>query len=639
MKDGFICAAAGTPAIRPADCRHNAEVIFTLMREAEGQGVKLLALPELCLTGSTCGDLFFQSTLLQGALEGLRTILEATRNLEVLTALGMPLECRGRLYNCAVVIQGGRVVTVTAQTLPPPGSGFARWFAYDGAPGPFRLPRLEGEDAWEEVAPSPLMACPDLPGLTVGVDVGEDLWAMDPPARALAQAGATVVLSLAASPEIVGQAERRRRAGAELSARLMCAYVLSGAGEGESTTDQVFAGHDLIAENGKLLAEGRFSTGLTVCDVDVERLAFQRRRSGAFCPAPRPQGLPLARFTPGTTQLRRYVSPTPFVPEDPQAREERCREILTTAALGLKRRLEHTGVKTAVVGLSGGLDSTLAVLVTGLAMKMLGRPMTDILAVTMPCFGTTDRTRNNAMVLAEKLGASCMSVDIAATVRSHFHDIGQDPGEPTLAFENAQARERTQVLMDLANRMNGLVVGTGDLSEVALGWCTYNGDHMSMYGVNAGIPKTLVRHLVAYLAREDAETDRELHAVLEDILDTPVSPELLPAVQGDIAQRTEDIVGPYLLHDFFLYYTVRWGFGPGKVFRLALHALGQKYARDVILGWMKVFYQRFFSQQFKRSCMPDGPQTGTVCLGPRGGWVMPSDAQERLWMEELKTLG
>ena len=343
-------------------------------------------------------------------------------------------------------------------------------------------------------------------------------------------------------------------------------------------------------------------------------------------------------LTVSDTKLTRYVAPMPFVPEGKEDRDERCREILLIASLGLKQRLRHTGAKTAVVGLSGGLDSTLAVLVTGLAMKMLDRPMTDIIAVTMPCFGTTDRTRNNAVILAERMGAVLKTVDISASVRSHFKDIGHDMDDHSVTFENAQARERTQVLMDIANRSGGLVIGTGDLSELALGWCTYNGDHMSMYAVNCSIPKTLVRYLVGYLARDNAEKDEALHDVLEDILATPVSPELLPAVQGQISQRTEDLVGPYELHDFFLYYMLRWGFSPGKIYRLALYALGRQYSREVILKWLKVFYRRFFSQQFKRSCVPDGPKVGTVALSPRGDWRMPSDASWTLWQAELEKL-
>ena len=642
MRDGFICIAAGTPKIRVADCRYNAEQIFTMMREADKQGVKILALPELCLTGYTCGDLFLQDTLLDGAAEGLRTILEATRHLEILTALGMPVRAGGKLYNCAVVIQKGSVLAVVPKTYLPNYGEFyeTRWFR-SGADC--------GDDLWpfDDVLAfnsyggigQCLIDCPDVPGLKVGVEICEDLWAGDPPSRRLAEAGATVILNLSASNEVVGKAAYRRQLAVGQSGRLCCAYVYADAGEGESTTDLVFTGHNMIAENGALLAEHRFSTGLTIADVDVQRLIYERRRLTPF-PAVNTAGLYRneAAFTSCVTKLTRCVSPTPFIPENEADRAARCEEILTIAALGLKKRLEHTGAKTAVVGLSGGLDSTLALLIAALAMGMLHRPASDIVAVTMPCFGTTDRTRNNAVVLAGRMGATLRAIPIGETVRSHFRDIGQSVDEHDVTYENAQARERTQVLMDVANQTGGLVIGTGDLSELALGWCTYNGDHMSMYAVNASIPKTLVRHLVDYMARDNLKKDQELTDVLEDILDTPVSPELLPAVQGEISQRTEDLVGPYELHDFFLYYVLRWGFGPRKVFRLAELALGRSYSREVILKWLRSFYRRFFAQQFKRSCMPDGPKVGSVALSPRGDWRMPSDAVARLWLEELEDL-
>ena len=642
MRDGFICIAAGTPKIRVADCRYNAEQIFTMMREADKQGVKILALPELCLTGYTCGDLFLQDTLLDGAAEGLRTILEATRHLEILTALGMPVRAGGKLYNCAVVIQKGSVLAVVPKTYLPNYGEFyeTRWFR-SGADC--------GDDLWpfDDVLAfnsyggigQCLIDCPDVPGLKVGVEICEDLWAGDPPSRRLAEAGATVILNLSASNEVVGKAAYRRQLAVGQSGRLCCAYVYADSGEGESTTDLVFTGHNMIAENGALLAEHRFSTGLTIADVDVQRLIYERRRLTPF-PAVNTAGLYRneAAFTSCVTKLTRCVSPTPFIPENEADRAARCEEILTIAALGLKKRLEHTGAKTAVVGLSGGLDSTLALLIAALAMGMLHRPASDIVAVTMPCFGTTDRTRNNAVVLAGRMGATLRAIPIGETVRSHFRDIGQSVDEHDVTYENAQARERTQVLMDVANQTGGLVIGTGDLSELALGWCTYNGDHMSMYAVNASIPKTLVRHLVDYVARDNLKKDQELTDVLEDILDTPVSPELLPAVQGEISQRTEDLVGPYELHDFFLYYVLRWGFGPRKVFRLAELALGRSYSREVILKWLRSFYRRFFAQQFKRSCMPDGPKVGSVALSPRGDWRMPSDAVARLWLEDLEDL-
>ena len=641
MKDGFICVAAGTPKVRVADCRYNAEQIFTMMREAEKQGVKILALPELCLTGYTCGDLFLQDTLLNGAVEGLRTILEATRHLEVLTALGMPLRARGKLYNCAVVIQKGDILAVVPKTYVPNYGEFyeKRWF--EGGEDitsqvSIGLPSADGGTMHTGLGQA-IIDCPAVPGLKVGVEICEDLWAADPPPRRLAEAGATVILNLSASNEVVGKAAYRRQLVVGQSGRLCCGYVYADAGEGESTTDLVFTGHNMVAENGALLAEHRFTTGLTIADIDVQRLTYERRR---LTPFPAEGGAALyqgaAEFTPCVTKLRRYVSPSPFIPDNAADRASRCEEILTIAALGLKKRLKHTGARSAVIGLSGGLDSTLALLIAALAMGMLHRDPSDIIAVTMPCFGTTERTKNNAVLLAEHMGTTLRTIPIGDTVRSHFRDIGHDPEDQDVTYENAQARERTQVLMDVANQTGGLVIGTGDLSELALGWATYNGDHMSMYGVNASIPKTLVRHLVDYVARDNRKKDPELAQVLEDILDTPVSPELLPAVQGEISQRTEDLVGPYELHDFFLYHAVRWGFGPRKILRLAELALGRQYSREVILKWLKNFYYRFFAQQFKRSCLPDGPKVGSVSLSPRGDWRMPSDAVARLWLEELE---
>ena len=593
MKDGFICVAAGTPKIRVADCRYNAEQIFTLMREADKQGVKILALPELCLTGYTCADLFLQDTLLRGAEEGLQTILDATKHLEVLTALGMPVRCQwdNKLYNCAVVIQKGEILGLVPKSYIPNYGEFyeARWFA-SGAGVDFSF-ELCGQAV--SLSTRGLFACPEMPDLVVGQ-----------------------------------------------SGRLCCGYVYADAGEGESTTDVVFTGHDMIAENGALLAQQRFATGLTIAEIDVERLVYERRRMNTFTYAPPVPEWWRADFhlTPSATQIHRYLSPTPFIPENAADRADRCQEILTIAALGLKKRLEHTGARTAVVGLSGGLDSTLALLITALAMGMLGRPASDIIAITMPCFGTTDRTRNNAVLLAERMGATLRTIPIGESVKSHFRDIGQSMEDQDVTYENAQARERTQVLMDVANQTGGLVIGTGDLSELALGWCTYNGDHMSMYAVNASIPKTLVRHLVDYVARDNLKKDEDLTHVLEDILDTPVSPELLPAVQGEIRQRTEDLVGPYELHDFFLYYILRWGFPPRKVLRLAEAAFARRYDRETILKWLRSFYRRFFAQQFKRSCLPDGPKVGSVALSPRGDWRMPSDAVARLWLDELEEL-
>ena len=638
MLDGFVKAAAGTPEIRVADCEYNAAQCIGLMRQAAERSVKVLCLPELCLTGYTCGDLFLQDTLLRGAEQALNTVLEASRDLDLLTAVGLPVRdpWTGKLYNCAAVMCRGELLGLVPKIhLPNYGEFYEqRWFS--SGEGADRLIELCGQPV--NLQTNVIFSCKSVPNLTVGVEICEDLWAPEPPSTALARAGATLILNLSASDETVGKAGYRRQLVSGQSGRLLCGYVYADAGEGESTTDMVFAAHNLIAENGALLAERRFEGGLTISEIDVDKLSFERCRNTTFTPAEEEVWRCSFDLERTETVLTRPVGKNPFVPSDHGDREARCREILTIAALGLKKRLAHTQAKTAVVGLSGGLDSTLALLITARAMEMLNRPMTDIQAVTMPCFGTTARTKSNAQLLAERIGASFRTVDIGEAVKVHFRDIGQSMEDLSVTFENGQARERTQVLMDLANRSGGIVIGTGDLSELALGWATYNGDHMSMYGVNAGIPKTLVRHLVRYAADEARDRDPQLSDVLLDILDTPVSPELLPPKEGEIAQKTEDLVGPYELHDFFLYYAVRWGFSPKKVFRLALYALEDRYDRQTILKWLNNFYRRFFAQQFKRSCLPDGPKVGSVTLSPRGDWRMPSDAVNSLWIQELSTL-
>ena len=636
MRDGFIGVACGTPKLRLGDCHFNAEQTFTMMRAAEKGGAKLLVLPELGLTGYTCGDLFFQEPLQRAAVEALATVLEATRPLEIVTALGMPLSINNKLYNCAVIIQKGKILGVVPKThLPNYGEFYEkRWFA----PAPEETDWISLCGQTVPFGTGLVFCCEEVPELKLGFEICEDLWAAVPPSVELAAAGATVIGNLSASNDVIAKDAYRRQIVSTQSAKMLCGYVYASCGDGESTSDVVFGGHQIVAENGAILTESRFETGLHFAEIDVQKLCLERRRTQILPEVTREIDTVNFSLSVEQTSLKRYVSPMPFVPEGKEDREARCREILLIASLGLKRRLEQTGAKTAVVGLSGGLDSTLAVLITGLAMQMLDRSPTDIIAVTMPCFGTTSRTKNNAVILAERMGATLRTVDISASVRSHFRDIGHDIEDHSVTFENAQARERTQVLMDIANKSGGLVIGTGDLSELALGWCTYNGDHMSMYGVNGSIPKTLVRHLVAYFARDNETKDTALHDVLEDILDTPVSPELLPAVQGEISQKTEDLVGPYELHDFFLYYMLRWGFSPRKIYRLALLAHGKQYSREVILKWLKTFYRRFFTQQFKRNCLPDGPKIGTVALSPRGDWRMPSDAQRTVWEAELETL-
>ena len=563
MKDGFLKVAAATPSIRVADCLYNARQIVALMQEAETQGVKILALPELCLTGKTCGDLFFQRTLLDGAMDALRTILQATKDCEVLTALGMPLRADGKLVNAAVLVQRGRVVAVSAKTVAD------RWFAAPEQESVVQLSGIceESPEEWPLMRTDTCVEISRMEGLRIGVVLGEDLCATDPLSRKLAEQGATVILNLSADAELVGRAEDRRQQAAAQSGRLCCSYLLANAGEGESTTDMVFGGHNLVAEYGRILAESRFATGITAAVVDVQKLTQERRRLPHF-PCHTAPATARCTWTVTETDLTGAVNPMPFLPQGETAFED----ILTLAALGLKQRLAHTNAKTAVLGLSGGLDSTLALLIVRRAMALLGRPMTDIVVVTMPCFGTTGRTRNNAVRLAERVGATLRTIPIGETVASHFKDIGHSMEDHSVTFENAQARERTQVLMDVANQCGGLVIGTGDLSELALGWATYNGDHMSMYGVNGSIPKTLVRRLVSYAAQR--EQDGELSRVLEDILDTPVSPELLPPADGEISQCTENLVGPYELHDFFLYEILRWGFSPCKIFRMAESAWG-----------------------------------------------------------------
>lgn len=642
MRDGFIKAAVGTPEIKVADCRRNAEQTFQFMRQADARGVHLLVLPELGLTGSTCGDLFCQRTLLEGAAEALGTVLEATRHLSLVAVVGLPLRKDNRLYNCAAVISDGKVLGVVPQERPLLCSGpFGHppfRAAESNAPPPERADMilLPGGIA-APFGARLLFCCRTLPAFTFGVVVGANLQTEG--CRTLAAAGATVIANPSAGCALVGAQSRRRSHAAEQSRALVCGILSAEAGEGESSTDLVFAGHNLIVENGALLGESRFETGLVTSELDVFRLEQERLRTGfRSCPNESENriwfSLPLSK-----TNLTRYLSRTPFVPEDKAERAARCEEVLLIASMGLKKRLDHTGAKTAVLGLSGGLDSTLAMLITMIAMKLLGRQPEEVVAVTMPCFGTTDRTRDNAVELAERLGATLRRIDISDTVRSHFSDIGQSMDKYDAAFENAQARERTQVLMDIADQTGGIVVGSADLTELALGDVTYNGDQASLYGVNASIPKTLVRHLVQYVSRDKAEEDEALSVVLTDILDTPGSSELIPAGETKTGSAPEPDAGPWELYDFFLYYMLRWAFPPAKILRLAEYAFGRKYQRAVLLSRMKRFYERFFSQQFMRSALADGPKIGSVSLSPRGfGFQMPSDAAADLWLAELDNL-
>ena len=637
MRQGFIKVAAVTVDIRVADVWHNCEEICKRMKEAEKAGAKIIVFPELCLTGYTCSDLFTQDILLKEVRKALAKIAEETRHTEALVFVGLPLAVDGELYNVAAAVTQGKVLGLVPKTHIPNYNEFyeRRHFA-PGMKQP--VPVALDEDTVVPMGTRVLFQCRQMPELKIGAEICEDVWAPNPPGVEHALAGATLLVNLSASDETTGKDRYRKSLVTGQSGRLICGYVYCSAGDGESTQDVVYSGHNLIAENGTLLAESRrFCNESIYTELDMVRLNEERRRMSTFVTSDESYINIEFSLKEEKTELTRFVDPAPFVPGNKADREKRCEEIFTIQAMGLKKRLEHTGCKSAVIGISGGLDSTLALLVTSRAFSLLGLSTSLITAVTMPCFGTTDRTYENACLLAKTLGVTLREVDIRESVTRHFADIGQDMERHDVTYENGQARERTQVLMDIANQENGIVVGTGDLSELALGWATYNGDHMSMYGVNGSIPKTLVR----YLVRHAAETcgDEALAAVLYDILDTPVSPELLPADEGGrIAQKTEDLVGPYELHDFFLYHFIRYGCPPQKLLYLAENAFAGRYDRAVLLKWLRTFCRRFFQQQFKRSCLPDGPKVGSVTLSPRGDWRMPSDASAALWLREIDEL-
>lgn len=656
--DGFFRVAVATPKIRVADVAGNAEAVVACVRKAARAGAGALALPELCLTGYTCGDLFLDQTLLAASERALAGILEATRAYPIVFTVGLPVAHNERLFNAVAVCCAGKLLGMTAKShLPNYGEFYERrWFS--PAPSkPLSLSFAGNRDVL--LGANLVFSCTDagLQQVRIGVEICEDLWVPCPPSCLMAPAGATIILNASASTEAIGKAQYRRDMVCGQSARLYCAYAYADAGMGESTTDVVFAGENIIAENGSICAQTPlFSCEMATADIDLDRLGAERRRMGTWTQSAFVSGDAVSdlafSFYPQDTRCEQRddlglmrdasscdrVAPRfPFVPAADSERAERCETIFALQASGLKTRLAHTGTQHAVIGLSGGLDSTLALLVTVRAFDELGLPRESILAVSMPGFGTTVRTKSNSQQLAERLGVAFREISIHDAVMQHFHDIGHDPSVTDVTYENSQARERTQILMDLANKYAAFVIGTGDLSELALGWATYNGDHMSMYAVNSSVPKTLVRYLVAHAA------DRfggEISDILHDILDTPVSPELLPPTgDGTIAQCTEELVGPYELHDFFLYHLLRFGFSPIKIFRMACRSFAGVYDEHTIWNWLRVFYRRFFSQQFKRSCLPDGPKVGSVTLSPRGDWRMPSDAAAQLWLDEIDRIG
>lgn len=633
MRYGFIGVGAYTPYVKVGDTKYNTEEIIKRINVAERLGTKVIVLPELCITGYTCGDLFYQELLLRKAKEALLKIAAHSEGKDYIAFVGLPIAYNGKLYNVAAAISGGSVLGLVPKTHIPNYNEFyeARHFT-KGMEQP--VPVEIDENHVVPMGTHLIFSCRQMPSLKIGVEICEDLWAPNPPSVGLAMAGADLIVNLSASDETVGKADYRRDLVKSQSARLVCGYVYCSAGNGESTQDVVYSGHNIIAENGTVLKSSRrFINDPAYTEIDVNRLLEERRRMTTFQIDDAAYMNVEFNLTVEETKLTRPVWSKPFVPGKRVERFRRCNEILTIQASGLKQRLEHTRCKTAVIGISGGLDSTLALLVTIRAFEMLGKDKKDIIAVTMPGFGTTDRTYDNAVHMIGCVGATLMEINIGKSVTQHFEDIGQDMSVHDVTYENGQARERTQILMDIANKTGGMVIGTGDMSELALGWATYNGDHMSMYGVNASVPKTLVRYLVEYYAYECCED--ELAEVLKDVLDTPVSPELLPPEDGQISQKTEDLVGPYELHDFFLYYVLRFGFEPKKIYRLARYAFRESYDDATILKWMKTFYRRFFNQQFKRSCLPDGPKVGTVAVSPRGDLRMPSDACAQIWLDEL----
>lgn len=640
MKDGYVRVEVVTPDIKVADCFFNTEQICSRIDKAYDAQVSVIVFPEMCITGYTCNDLFLQDTLLSDAQKSLATITEYTKGKNMLTVVGLPFEYCNKLYNVAAVIKDGVILgLVPKKYIPNYNEFYERRQFTEGFDKAVKV-CVAGQQTY--MGSRILFRCSDFEKLVVGVEICEDLWTPLPPSVSHAMNGATLIVNPSASNETVGKEDYRRSLVTGQSARLVCAYAYASSGDGESTQDIVFGGHDIIAENGTLLAEtSLFANNSVINDIDFDRINSERRRMSTFTSATDNDEYTVVDFSlAGTeyTSLVRFIDPHPFVPENEATRNKRCEAILSIQAMGLKKRLAHIGCKNVVIGISGGLDSTLALLVAVRAYGLLGLDMSGIHAVTMPGFGTTDRTYDNAVKMIKSLGCTFHEISIRESVTRHFEDIGHDINVHDVTYENGQARERTQILMDIANKVNGIVIGTGDMSELALGWATYNGDHMSMYGVNASVPKTLVRHLVRYYA--EVLADSTLAKVLYDVLDTPVSPELLPPDEnGQIEQKTEDLVGPYELHDFFMYYILRFGIHPAKLYRIACAAFRPDYSEETILKWLKTFYRRFFSQHFKRSCLPDGPKVGTVAVSPRGDLRMPSDACARIWLKELDELG
>ena len=638
MKDGFVKVAAITPNVKVADVDYNCQEIVKRIQEAAEKDAKVMVFPELSITGYTCQDLFLQDALLEAAKCGLKTIKNYSRNIDGIIFVGLPLDFNGKLYNVAAAISRGKIQGIVPKIYLPNYSEFYEARHFMSGKDIQTTIVIDGEEI--PFGTNQIFTCEDMPSLRIAVELCEDLWVPNPPSVNHCLEGANVIVNLSASDQIVGKARYRRNLVNSQSARLVCGYIYTSAGPSESTQDVVYSGHNIISENGKILSESKlFGEEMTVSEIDTKYLEAERRKMTTYQTSQNNENRYVyTNFTLEIieTNLTRIIEPKPFVPSMIAERELRSNEILTIQAMGLKKRLEHIGCKTAVIGISGGLDSTLALLVTAKAFDYLGLDRKGIVAVTMPGFGTTDRTYDNAVRLIKEIGATFKEVSIVNAVEQHFNDIEQDPNNHDVTYENSQARERTQILMDIANKENGIVIGTGDLSELALGWATYNGDHMSMYAVNVSIPKTLVRYLVQYYA-DTCEKD-VLSKTLYDVLDTPVSPELLPPTKGEISQKTEDLVGPYELHDFFIYHMLRLQQSPAKIYRLAKIAFTNQYSDEEILKWEKIFYKRFFAQHFKRSCLPDGPKVGSVAVSPRGDLRMPSDASAAMWLKELECL-